>query len=125
MGGVAAALYCGPVDGRWHLVATGFGSAPGGFLPGLFPSGLTLADRQAWTTGQNADPDTLYASKDTGRSLQPPSVPLPVATHANTWPVVVTAGIAPARPVIAYAPTGAAFVVHHRPPAGRGKRRLR
>lgn len=114
LGGVSAALYCGRVAGGWHQVATGFGTSPNGYLPGLFPNGLTMTGRQAWITGQNVSngPDLLYASHDAGQSFQPLSVPMPVATNADTWPVVVTAGTAPALPVITYPPTGAAFVVY-------------
>lgn len=120
LSGVAAALYCGPDGGPWHQVATRFGDAPRGYLPGLFPNGLTLAGRQAWITGQNVSsaPDLLYASSDSGRVFQPRSLPLPLATNADAWPVVVGAGVPPALPVIAYAPSGASFVVYHQ--AGGG-----
>ncbi len=115
LGGVAATLYCGPVDGRWHQVATRFGSGPAGFLPGLFPNGLTMAGGAAWITGQNVSsgPDLLYASHASGRSFQPLSVPVPAATNADTWPMVVTPGAAPALPVILYGSTGATFLVYH------------
>ena len=115
LGGVAASLYCGRVGGQWHQVTTRFGSAPGGFLPGLFPNGLTMVGRQAWITGQNVSsgPDIFYASNDTGRSFQAGSAALPPNTNADTWPVVVTPGAAPALPVIAYVPSGAAFVLYH------------
>ena len=120
LGGVPAALYCGRVAGGWHQVATRFGTSPAGYLPGLFPNGLTMTGRQAWITGQNVStgPDILYSSSTSGQSFQSASVTLPVGTNADTWPVVVTAGVEPALPIIVYGSTGAAFVVYHLNPHG-------
>lgn len=114
-GSVLTALYCGSIStGAWHKEVPGVPPT----LSLVAVSGIRMTRTRVWLTGQNASawPDEFYVSQDGGRSFLSASVPLTIATNADTWPVILAPSALPAMPVVAYLPRDYAFVLYHQNP---------